>query len=377
MRTLFVFFVFVSCFSLSAATVNVPADYYTIQEGINAASDGDSVQVADGTYEITSPINFNGKSITLRSESGAEATTIRMAEKTDYPVRASVVIFESGETEAAVLDGFTIAKGSGTRRSGDPAETGGGVLCTNGSSPLIRNCIITGNTARHGGGVCCVDFSSPEIRNSIIAGNSADGHGGGVYCGLDSSPEIIDCTIRGNSGSGIFCSGSSPEVVNCIIRENTNRRGGGVHCEEISSPKIRNCTISGNAADRGGGIFCIDSSSPELTSCIVWSNAGGSMYLYDETSDLTISFSCIESEDVRPGEGNINTDPLFCGWEEKEVMVKNQSELEDALTGFSLSLSAQSPCLGAGRDGVDMGAETGTCSEVGKSDRLISLSPGK
>ena len=35
---------------LSATTINIPADYSTIQEGINASVDGDTVLVAQGTY---------------------------------------------------------------------------------------------------------------------------------------------------------------------------------------------------------------------------------------------------------------------------------------------------------------------------------------
>ncbi|MCD4734525.1 MAG: hypothetical protein K8R53_00650 [Bacteroidales bacterium] len=34
-----------ACFDLSAAIINVPGDYSTIQEGINAASAGDTVLV--------------------------------------------------------------------------------------------------------------------------------------------------------------------------------------------------------------------------------------------------------------------------------------------------------------------------------------------
>ena len=58
-----------------AATINVPADQTTIQDGINAAVSGaDEVVVAPGAY--TEAIDFNGKAITVRSSGGPGVTTI-------------------------------------------------------------------------------------------------------------------------------------------------------------------------------------------------------------------------------------------------------------------------------------------------------------
>ena len=55
-------------------TIHVPADQPTIQAAINAASNGDTVLVAPGTY--LENINFNGKSITVTSSGGPSVTII-------------------------------------------------------------------------------------------------------------------------------------------------------------------------------------------------------------------------------------------------------------------------------------------------------------
>ena len=107
-----------------------PADpFCTIQDGIDAASDGDEVVVAPGFYLET--INFNGKAITVRSSLGPALTTITPI----FP--DSVVYCITGEGPDTILDGFTITGGSGSPLFG--FLPGGGMINI-GSSPTVRNC---------------------------------------------------------------------------------------------------------------------------------------------------------------------------------------------------------------------------------------------
>ena len=46
----YIFATILAISTLTAVTINVPEDYSTIQEGINASSEGDTVLVAQGNY---------------------------------------------------------------------------------------------------------------------------------------------------------------------------------------------------------------------------------------------------------------------------------------------------------------------------------------
>lgn len=323
-----------------------------IQRAIDAAADGDTVLVKPGDYVIAEPLTFRGKAITVRGENGAKETTIRMSGTPLDPSRRSVAVFDSGESETSVLEGFTLTRGAGL---GDPRSS-------------------------HGGGVYCAEGAAPSLVNCTITGNSVDGRGGGVYCEA-SSPVLMGCAITRNSatdrGGGVHCRDSSPLFTNCTITRNSSEsHGGGVYCQG-SSPLLSRSTITGNSAEsRGGGLYCGLRSSPTLSSCIVWDNLAQS--IHSDESTPRVIFSCIEGAAVWPGEGNINADPLFCGWDTPRVFVNDQRGFEEALgSPFSLALSARSPCIGSGEGGVNMGADNGSCDVPGELRRLVRLAPGR
>ena len=140
-----------------AATINVPKDQPTIQAGINAANNGDTVLVAPGKY--VENINFNGKAITVRSSNGAKQTVI------DGNAVGPVVSFVSGETQSSVLEGFTIQNGLPT---GNQYVAGGILRLVIPLRPLMRNIV----TRRMLVGGIAVYYGAPLIKNNTISYNS-------------------------------------------------------------------------------------------------------------------------------------------------------------------------------------------------------------
>ena len=152
-----------------AATINVPADYTTIQAAVDAASDGDEIIVAPGTYTGTGGevVDMKGKAITLRASGTSDETIL------DGNGTGPVVRCVSGENTSTILEGFTITNGSN--------EYGGGIVCWTLSNPTITGCTITGNNASYrGGGIDIYNGCNPTITDCNISNNTSS-NGGGIY----------------------------------------------------------------------------------------------------------------------------------------------------------------------------------------------------
>lgn len=152
--------------------------FKSIQEGIDAAAEGDTVIVAKGTYYEN--IEFKGRNIVLTSGDPND-TSVRDATIIDGNQAGPVVRFSGWEDETCVLTGFTIRNGYGEPGSGgihgERLVENTGYINTHAT---IEKNLIRLNVGRNAGGVYgCWG----TIRHNVIIGNFARLGAGLSNCG--------------------------------------------------------------------------------------------------------------------------------------------------------------------------------------------------
>ncbi len=338
---------------LFSSIVHVPDQVTLIQEGINIAQEGDTVLVARGRYFEN--INFRGKDIVVASNYIISLdpvdidSTIIDGSQPVHADTASCVLIVSRETRDAVLEGFTLTGGTGTKWTDEHGfgiyYEGGGILITR-SSPTIRNNIIKNNEA---------------IRKDA---ETTSAGGGGIRCG-DGAPLIYGNLIRDNKGmygAGIVMNFASGEIEHNVILnnivynavENTSTFGGGgiwIYGDGART-YVRNNTIVGNQAiddpsgvsGRGGGILVYATPATIQNNIICDNVQKKDGQIYVTATEARIEFNNIMDFGNDTLTHNIDVDPLFC------------DSGNDVFT-----LAENSPCIGVGMDGDTLGALDVSC----------------
>jgi hypothetical protein len=289
---------------VKAKSIRVPEQFVNIQDAINFSNHGDTVIVEPGIYKQS--INLMGKRVIVKS-AGYGTRDIASSAVLDGDGNGPVVTFNSGESNLSVLQGFTII-------NGDAENTNGGaILITNGSRPVIRDCVIRDNKAAYGGAIAVSKQSSPLIENNTFQANQASsGRGAAIYVFDKSSAAISNNLFEDHQGGdGVIHIGStstdesSAMITGNTIQNNTTDFGvGGIKVTAVSSAQINNNTFldntgsgdnnagavlisfssfaeimnntfTGNKADRAGAIVIYRESTASITENTITNNVAG------------------------------------------------------------------------------------------------------
>jgi len=298
-----------------AATIRVPQDYPTIQQALNAAADGDVVEVGPGTWrgDGNNDLDFLGKAVTLRSSGGPDSTVIDCAGSGGQPPHNTVrrgVYFHSNESRRSILQGFTIRAGRAQgdaippddmRWNLDPGHPIGGGIYIEFASPTIVNCRVVNCGAEYGGGIGSVGGQPAiihcRVENCTAGGLGAaesGGFGGGIALIRGCQATITGCTITGNTtyfnsrGAGIYIRRSTARITDCDIsfntppNENALTIGGGLCCEgSETAVTLTHCILSYNTAHMGAALYAerapdiagLPACSIRIVNCTVANNA--------------------------------------------------------------------------------------------------------
>ncbi len=293
---------------LWAAVRLVPGEYSTIQGAIEDCNDGDMVIVSPGTYYEN--INFLGKDITVTGTE-PENWDIVAATIIDGNNSGSVVTFANGETNEAILKGFTITGGYGSINSEFGAEIvwGSGIYCNN-SSPSITGNIISDN------------HSPIDMQSGI------NNYGAGISC-LYSNAIISRNIIRNNSGlagGGIMTYLGAPVITNNVIYDNSASIGGGV---ALLGGSLINNTIFGNDANlstenQAGNIYTTNQNgyyqNRIMNNIICNAKSGSGILAYGTWDASNFAYNNVwgnlpgnysSMTDMTGINGNISNNPLF------------------------------------------------------------------
>lgn len=301
-----VFALLVSIGGARAATIAVPSDQPTIQAGINAAADDDTVLVAPGTYFEN--ITFKDKDIVVTShfalgnDPAYILSTIIDGSTPAHPDTGSCVRIVGYQNRSAVFQGFTLTHGNGTiwvdEHGHGTYREGGGVLCTY-SSPTIQYNLITDNEAVDDQGL-------------------ASAGGGGIRIG-DGNPLICNNIItynRGHYGAGVCLNYSEGELRNNVIAYNTGGAdyGGSGIWKNPGHSLVVNNTIVGNvstSSNYGGGGVLVLNGTMDLQNNVIWANEAPLGAQIGLTGGASVVVTYCDVQGGYTGTGNINQDPLF------------------------------------------------------------------
>ncbi len=234
----------------------VPAQYPTLQEAINAAVPGDWICLEAGDHAAA----LVDRSLTI--------TGLRRASETRILGDGGPALSVE-RVQGLTVQALTLSEGQGLSGGGlfvesssellfedvifsdNLAEQGGGAAFLNSEEITLRACAFTRNDARSGGGLTLWNSTEVRVEDCDFLGNDAEESGGGINLGSDSSLTMQGGSLasgQANEGGGLKMSGGTVLLDSVSISDNVATLGGGIY-QDGGSLESTGVVFSGNLPD--------------------------------------------------------------------------------------------------------------------------------
>lgn len=194
--------------------------YTSLNTGLQNASSGDEVWIAEGTYTPGSSRGnhfshpngcqvyggFDGTEALLSQRDWWNNPTILSGDigtLNDNSDNTYQIYDVDGQNSANLLDGVFIT--GGNANGSGSSNKGGAILVrnpgSNGFAIEVRNCVLYDNTSQDQAGAVFVGYyMEVTFNNCIFKGNSTR-NGGAIYADDEAITNCINCSFNGNSAS--------------------------------------------------------------------------------------------------------------------------------------------------------------------------------
>ena len=269
----------------------VPGDFSTIQDAIDGASVGALICVGPGTW--FEHLDYGGKDVRVVAEDGPLDTIL------DGSTRGGPVLrFDSGESTAAELSGFTIEVAELSMGGAVYIDSAGATLqeiVLSNQTDLISDNPLGGLIHVSSGSLVLRDASVQDNAISLTSSSRTSIHGAFVY--LDASTAHFSNVVLSGNTSEIEASGGAG-LYGAVLRAS----GSDLTMEGVSFTDNRGTSTAagGDEYGAGGAVYLDDGSTLNLEDALFDGNhigcAGQGNYcfadggaLYAETSDLSLT----------------------------------------------------------------------------------------
>ncbi len=293
--------------SAEAATlqVGVSEDFTTLQEAVDAATDGDLILVSAGTY--TECVDLGGRSVTIEGEEGADATVLDGGGACEAALSlvlgeqltlegftvtnpgATAIEVEGGALELVDVDvtgsGASHLYGGGIhldsatlrweggRASENTAYAGGAVYALDDAALELVDLILEDNVARYGGGVYAMNDVVLSVQGASLSRNQATAYGAAFYGYWDVQLTLEGALVEENEaeGSGAFYLDSAHAPLRITSSTFSTNNGGALKLVE-GELEIVDSTFTGNVGTNGGALSVSSASQVRIEGSVFSGN---------------------------------------------------------------------------------------------------------